>query len=223
MKGNSYYWRKLHSLLGVIPLGGFIIVHALANFQAYERGPEGFTNAVHFINSLPIVTLLEIFGIYLPILFHGVYGLYMAYQSNLNSGRFKYERNWAFTLQRITGVITFIFVIWHVFETRVQVALGNVTHEELGSTMHNIATSPALFILYLIGILAAVFHFSNGLWAFLISWGITVSPKAQKVSANVCMVIFVLVAALFILSLVAFTGDEFKEAASAALALTNIG
>lgn len=223
MKGNSYFSRKLHSLLGIIPLGGFIVVHGLANYQAFERGPEGFSKGVHFINSLPVIPLLEIFGIYLPLLFHGIYGLYVAYQSNTNTGRFKYGRNWAFTAQRVTGVITFVFVFWHVFQTRIQVYLGNITHEELGSTMNQIASSPVYFVLYVIGVLAAVFHFSNGLWAFLISWGITIGPKAQRISSYICMGVFVIVSALFILSLIAFTGDEFKEAASAALAFTNIG
>ncbi|MCU6709842.1 succinate dehydrogenase cytochrome b558 subunit [Paenibacillus sp. J5C_2022] len=223
MKGNSYFSRKLHSLLGIIPLGGFIVVHAVTNYQAFERGPEGFNKGVHLINSLPLLPLLEIFGIYLPLLFHGIYGLYVAYQSNSNLGRFQYGRNWAFTAQRITGVITFVFVFWHVYQTRIQVYLGNLTHEELGSTMHTISTSPVMFALYVIGVLAAVFHFSNGLWAFLISWGITIGPRAQRISSYICMGVFVIVSALFILSLVAFGGDEFKEAASAAAAWSNIG
>ncbi len=222
MLGNSYFSRKLHSLLGIIPLGGFIVVHALTNYQAYERGPEGFSNGVHLINSLPLIPLLEIFGIYLPLLFHGIYGLYVAYQSNSNTGRFKYGRNWAFTAQRITGVITFVFVFWHVYQTRLQVYLGEITHEELGSTMHHIASNPTYFVLYVIGVLAAVFHFSNGLWAFLISWGITVNPRAQRISSYICMGVFVIVSALFILSLVAFTGDEFKEVANAASAVAAI-
>jgi succinate dehydrogenase / fumarate reductase cytochrome b subunit len=223
MKGNSYFSRKLHSLLGIIPLGGFIVVHGLTNYQAFERGPEGFNKGVHFVNSLPALPLLEIFGIYLPLLFHGIYGLYVAYQSNSNTGRFQYGRNWAFTAQRVTGVITFVFVFWHVYQTRVQVYLGHITHEELGSTMNLIASSPVYFVLYVIGVLAAVFHFSNGLWAFLVSWGITVGPRAQRISSYICMGIFAVVSALFILSLIAFSGDEFKEAASAALAWTNIG
>ncbi|MZQ81471.1 succinate dehydrogenase [Paenibacillus sp. 5J-6] len=219
MKGNSYYWRKLHSLLGVIPLGGFILVHVLINFQSFERGPEGFMNGVHLVNSLPLKPLLEIFGIYIPILFHGVYGLYMAYQSNLNPGKYAYSRNLAFTLQRITGVITFIFVFWHFFNTRLQVYLGTITHDDLGSTMHQIATNPIYFVLYVIGVLSAVFHFSNGLWAFMISWGITVSPRSQKVSSKICMGVFVLVSLLFLLSLIAFRGDEFQGTASLVLAL----
>lgn len=223
MKQNSYFARKLHSLLGIIPLGGFFIVHALTNYQSFERGPEGFSKGVTLINSMPILPLLEIFVIYLPLLFHGIYGLYVAYQSNSNTGRFKYGRNWAFTAQRITGVITFIFVFWHVYQTRMQVYLGNITHEELGSTMNQIASSPVYFTLYVIGVLAAVFHFSNGLWSFLVSWGITVGAKAQRISSYICMGVFVVVSALFILSLVAFSGDEFKEAANAALAWTNIG
>ncbi|QAY68249.1 succinate dehydrogenase cytochrome b558 subunit [Paenibacillus protaetiae] len=222
MKGNSYYPRKLHSLLGVIPLGLFIIEHGLTNFLAFQDGPEGFDRGVKFLNNLPIVTILEIFGIFLPLLFHGVYGLYMAYQSNWNNNRFQYSRNWAFTLQRITGVITFIFVFWHVYDTRFQVALGNVTHEELGMHMHDIFSNPAAIVLYTIGVLAATFHFANGMWAFLISWGITVGPRAQRISSYVCMILFVLVSALFILSIVAFTGDEFAGTASAAAAVTNI-
>lgn len=213
MKGNSYFSRKLHSLVGLIPLGAFFVVHALANFQAFERGPEGFQKAVGFINGMPLVFLLEIILIYIPLLFHGIYGLYVAYQSNSNLGRFKYGRNWAFTAQRITGVITFVFVFWHVYQTRIQVYLGFITHEELGTTMHLISTNNFYFIAYLIGVVAASFHFANGVWAFLISWGITVGERAQKLSSRVCMGIFIVIALLFILSLVAFRGDEFSEAA----------
>ncbi|MNE73615.1 Succinate dehydrogenase cytochrome b558 subunit [compost metagenome] len=110
-----------------------------------------------------------------------------------------------------------------MYQTRFQVYLGIISHEELGSTMHNIATNPVYFVIYVVGVLSAAFHFSNGLWAFLISWGITIGPKAQRISSYICMGLFAVVSALFLLSLIAFMGNEFKEAASAALAFTNIG
>lgn len=223
MSGNSYLPRKLHSLLGVIPLGLFFIEHALTNYSAFEGGPEGFKDSVDFLHGMPLVFFLEMFIIWLPILFHGVYGLYIAYQSNLNTGRFSYGRNWAFALQRITGVITFIFVVWHVWETRVQVTLGNTTYEELGSHMHDILSNPVTMVIYVIGVLSAVFHFSNGIWAFLVSWGITVGPRAQRVSSKICMGIFVIVSVLFLLSLVAFRGDDFASAAAAAIGSVTIG
>ena len=223
MKGNSFYSRRLHSLLGVVPLSLFIISHMLTNFTAAEGGPERFRSAVEFINGLPIVIVLEIVGIWLPLLFHGIYGLFIAFQSNINTGQFQYGRNWAFALQRISGVITFIFVAWHVYETRIQVMLGNVTHDELGSVMHDIATNGFSFALYVIGVLAAVFHFANGLWAFLVSWGITVGPRAQRASSIFFMGVFVVVSAMFLASLISFRGEEFNEAASAVQALANIG
>jgi len=223
MSGNSYLPRKLHSLLGVIPLGLFFIEHALTNFSAFEGGKEGFAESVNFLHGLPLVFFLEMFVIWLPILFHGVYGLYVAYQSNINTGRFNYGRNWAFALQRISGVITFIFVAWHVWETRLQVTFGNTTYDQLGEHMHQIFSNPVSITLYVIGVIAAAFHFSNGLWAFLVSWGITIGPRAQRVSWRICMGIFVIVTALFLLSLVGFRSDEFASAAHAVLTAVQPG
>ncbi|RXZ84224.1 succinate dehydrogenase [Paenibacillaceae bacterium] len=214
MKGNSYYSRKIHSLLGVIPLSLFLVQHAVSNFSAVERGPQGFQNAVNFLNSLPLVPVLEFVGIYLPLLFHGIYGLYIAYQSNLNTAKFSYGRNWAFALQRISGVITFIFVFWHVYQTRFQVYLGEVTHGELGSVMHEIANNPFFFVFYVIGVISAVFHFSNGMWAFLVSWGITIGPRAQRISSYIWMIVFVILTAMFLMTLNVFRGDEFQAAAA---------
>lgn len=215
MKVNSFYSRKLHSLLGVIPLGFFLLEHMLTNYEA-TNGPTAFSEQIDWLNGLPFVFFLELFGIWLPILYHGVYGLYIAYQARHNTNNFSYFRNWMFKLQRITGVITLIFVAWHVFETRLQVGLGNVDHAELGSLMHNILTNNTYFVMYLIGIIATTFHFTNGLWAFMVSWGITIGPKAQRISTYLTMGLFVIFTVLFILSLVAFRDADFAALQAAA-------
>jgi len=222
MRTNSFYTRRLHSLLGVIPLCLFFVSHALTNFQAAEGGPERFQRAVNFINNLPILPVLEFVLIWAPLVFHGVYGLYVAYQSNINTGRFGYGRNWAFALQRISGVITLIFVAWHVYETRIQLFFGNITHHDFGRVMHDIATNGLAFTFYTIGVLASAFHFANGLWAFCVSWGITVGPRAQRISSYFWMGVFVIVAGLFLAALIAFRSEAFAETA-AALHQTAIG
>ncbi|GIP31196.1 succinate dehydrogenase cytochrome b558 subunit [Paenibacillus sp. J2TS4] len=211
MAGNSYYYRKLHSLLGVIPVGFFLVEHLLVNYSAFSEGHQGFIDKVEWINSLPFIFGLELIGIWLPLLYHGVYGLYVAYTARNNVSNYGYFRNVMFMLQRVTGVITLLFVSWHVFETRVQLALGTVTQEELGVRMHEIATQPWAFVLYIIGIVAAVFHFSNGMWSFLVSWGITVGPRAQRVSSYIWMIVFVLVSLMGIFALVGFLNPEFQD------------
>lgn len=212
MKG--FYSRKIHSLLGIIPLGLFFVNHLLANFSAVENGKEGFDKSVAFINGLPLILVLEFVMIYLPMLFHGVYGLYIAYQAKPNVNRYGYERNWRYLVQRITGVIAFVFIIWHVYDTRVQVALGNITHEQLGGQMYAILSNPVSFVLYTISVVAVSFHFANGLWSFLVSWGITVGARAQRVSSFICMGVFAVMSVMFIATLFAFRGAEFSEATS---------
>jgi succinate dehydrogenase / fumarate reductase cytochrome b subunit len=214
MKANSFYSRKLHSLLGVIPLGFFLIEHMLTNYEAFSGGKEAFIESVVWLNSLPLVLFLEIFGIWLPLLYHGVYGLYIAYEARHNVSNYGYFRNQMFKLQRYTGVITFVYIVWHFYDTRFQVALGNLAHEDLGARMHEIVTNPIFFALYCIGIVAAVFHFSNGMWSFLVSWGITVGPRAQRVSTYFFMSVFVILSTLFLLALIAFTDSSFAMEAT---------
>lgn len=212
MKG--YYARKIHSLLGVIPLSLFLMEHLITNFGAVEGGLEGFNKGVEFLNSLPLVFLMEMFLIWLPLLYHGVYGLYIAYQAEPNTGNYRYSRNWRYLLQRVSGVVTFVFVVWHVWGTRVQVGLGNIGYSDLGRVIHEIVINPWTFILYAIGVIAASYHFANGLWSFFVSWGITVGPRSQRVSSYICMSLFVVVSVMFVWALVAFRDVEFATAST---------
>ena len=208
MARNSFYSRKLHSLLGVIPIGFFLIEHFITNWKS-TKGEAAFIEGVTWLNNLPFIFFLELFGIWLPILFHGVYGVYIAFQSNSNVSRYGYHRNFMFTLQRVTGVATLVFIVWHTWETRVQVALGNTEITDLGVLMHDIFSVPLYFVLYVIGITAATFHFCNGMWSFLVSWGITIGPKAQRVSSYVWTVAFFVITGVAIWAMFGFLDADF--------------
>ncbi|MFC4801816.1 succinate dehydrogenase cytochrome b558 subunit [Neobacillus sp. GCM10023253] len=198
---NSFGYRKLHSLVGFVPIGGYLFIHFLINFQA-TKGPEAFNRTVQLVESMPFLLALEFFLIYIPILYHAILGIYIAFESKNNIVSYRYGRNYLFFLQRITGIITFFFIVWHVWETRIQYALGRT---ELNYDMMNeILTNPAMFIFYLVGVISAVFHFSNGLWSFLIHWGITVSPKSQKVSSFFSIILFLILSFVTIRTMLAF-------------------
>lgn len=202
MAGKSEFSkRKLHSLLGVIPVGLFLIVHLMVNSFA-KRGAESYEAAAHFMESLPFRYALEIFVIALPLLYHAIYGVYIAFTAKNNVKNYGFFRNWMFMLQRVTGVLTFIFVVWHVWETRMQAALGKDTVDF--NMMADIVSNPWMMAFYIVGVVSAIFHFANGLWTFCISWGITVSPKSQQISTYVTMIIFVLLSYIGVTSLFAF-------------------
>ncbi|WP_042146226.1 succinate dehydrogenase cytochrome b558 subunit [Paucisalibacillus sp. EB02] len=197
---REYFYRRLHSLLGVVPIGLFMVQHLVINhFAVY--GEESFNKAANFMHNLPFVLALEIFIIYLPILFHAILGVYIVFVAKNNVRRYGFVRNWLFFLQRITGIITLVFIAWHVFETRVQVALGASLDYSL---MEGILTNPIMFWFYVIGVLSAVFHFSNGLWGFLVSWGIAQSPRSQKIVTYATILVFLVVSYIGIRTLITF-------------------
>ncbi|WP_096269610.1 succinate dehydrogenase cytochrome b558 subunit [Paucisalibacillus globulus] len=197
---REYFYRRLHSLLGVVPIGIFMVQHLVINhFAVY--GEESFNKAANFMHNLPFVLALEIFVIYLPILFHAILGVYIVFIAKNNVRRYGFVRNWLFYVQRVTGIITLVFIAWHVFETRVQVALGASLDYSL---MEGILTNPFMFWFYIIGVLSAVFHFSNGLWGFLVSWGIAQSPRSQKIVTYATILVFLVVSYIGIRTLITF-------------------
>ncbi len=201
MSGNAanrgFLFRRLHTLSGVIPVGMFLLEHLFTNATA-TVGPGAYNNAVNAIQHIPFLHVVEFIFIFLPLIYHGVYGLYSAYTSGYNALQYTWARNQLFIWQRITGVITFVFIIYHLWATRFS---GQEPNFEF---VHNLVSQPANFIFMLVGVIAATFHFSNGLWSFFVHWGITVGARAQRVSAIVLLTLFVLLAAMGVVSLVAF-------------------
>ncbi|HLO10913.1 MAG TPA: succinate dehydrogenase cytochrome b558 subunit [Pseudoneobacillus sp.] len=203
MAGNrEFFYRRLHSLLGVIPIGLFLMQHMVVNhFATNENGEHAFNKAAEFMANLPFRYLLETFVIFLPILFHAIYGLYIAFTAKNNASRYGFFRNWMFLLQRVSGVITLIFITWHVWETRVAAAFGSEVDFQM---MENILSNPFMFWFYVVGVISTTFHFANGLWSFLVSWGITVTPRSQVISTYVTIVIFIATSIAFVSTLLAF-------------------
>lgn len=198
---REYFYRRLHSLLGVVPIGLFVVQHLIINhFIVY--GEESFNKAAGFMGNLPFVIALEVLVIYLPLIFHAVLGVYIVFTAKNNPKSYGFARNWLFFFQRITGVITLIFVVWHVWQTRVQVALG--TAEVNAEMMQNILSQPFYFWFYIISILAVVFHLANGLWGFAVTWGIAQSPRSQQIITYLTVLVFVVVSFIGIRTIIVF-------------------
>src|SRR5271165_1090261 len=82
-QGYSFLLRRLHSLSGIVPIGLFLFEHFISNAEAF-KGAEAYGKQVAFLNSLPFVVGLELFGIWIPILYHGLYGVYIWYRGDTN-------------------------------------------------------------------------------------------------------------------------------------------
>jgi succinate dehydrogenase / fumarate reductase cytochrome b subunit len=200
---HHFLLRKLHSLSGIIPIGVFLIEHLLTNSLAFgQGGQQRFNDAVHGLHKLPYLLGLEVFGIFLPLAFHALYGIKIALSAEPNTRAYPYMANRRYTLQRITGYIALVFIVVHLLKFRFAHLVGwgpqfihegndyfAITREGLhdwhllgGYGTPGAWTMPAwiTFAFYFVGLWAACYHFANGIWTFCISWGITIGERAQK-------------------------------------------
>lgn len=197
---SDFYVRRLHSLLGIIPVGLFLVQHLVINNFA-TRGPEAFNAASDFMGNLPFVLFLEWFIIYIPLMFHAFYGVYIAFTAKNNVQRYGTFRNWMFMFQRITGVFLVVFIAWHIYQTRIQKALGVEVNYDM---MNDILSSKFMLVFYIAGVIAATFHLANGLWSFLVTWGITQTPRSQKIVTYVTIGVFLILSVIGIQAIFAF-------------------
>lgn len=213
LEKHHFVLRRLHSLTGVMPIGLFLITHLLTNasivwgrFDSREAayghaGAAVFQKEVNFIHSLPFLLLIELFGLWLPILFHSALGVVYAMSGRPNNARYAYQDNWRYTLQRFSGYAGIVFIFYHLATLRwgwTFLVPGKTawSAEFAGSTMAAVlqgGTAGLTFggvivsLFYLAGVTLLVFHFANGLWTSAITWGLTISARAQQRWGVACL------------------------------------
>ena len=173
----------------------FLLEHFYTNSKALAEntGAADFNKAVADLQSIPYILLIEICGIFIPLIYHAVYGMVITIEARPNNLAYPYPRNWFYLIQRATGVILFFFITFHVLNFRFglipglnrvsvaskpELAFGIVSGE-----FHNIW----IFLIYMVGITATVWHFANGIWLFLVDWGITIGERAQRLAGYACI------------------------------------
>ncbi len=193
--------RRIHSLLGIVPLGGFLFFHLFENSRVMF-GERAYNEMVDTIGGLPYLKLIEWGAIFLPILLHGIYGVFIALGAKNILRHEIYNRlgTWRFWFQRGTGVFLIAFLVYHVGSTRI--ALGYLglhgQHSPSFAFMaEHFAHSPWVKPFYALGIAAAAYHLGNGLWSFAITWGVTIRKASQDtVLKFVSLPVFLVVIAM---------------------------
>jgi succinate dehydrogenase / fumarate reductase cytochrome b subunit len=175
---------RLFSLSGILPVGAYLCVHLLTN-ATILNGPQTFQDQVNKIHSLGVILpLVEWTFIFIPILFHAVVGLMIISGAMPNSSSYPYPGNIRYVLQRASALVLFFFILFHVWQMHHlghSLGGGKFAPEHASSSTAAVLQS-ALWVpvCYVIGVLAAAYHFANGVWTFGITWGIWTSPAAQR-------------------------------------------
>jgi succinate dehydrogenase / fumarate reductase cytochrome b subunit len=199
---SSFYLKRLMSITGMLPVGGFLVQHLFSNSYIFNS-IEAFNEHSRFLTSLPLVILLEGGLIYAPIALHAALGIAVIYKGQNNFTSYGQYRNWMFFLQRLTGFLALVFIATHSYTTRIQAVIRGT--EVTAQHMSQILSDPFWFWFYMVGVVSVAFHFANGLWSFLVTWGITVGPKTQRMTSALTMGMFVVVSLWSVAILLKFT------------------
>lgn len=213
---HYFLMRRLHSLTGIVPIGVFLIAHLVTNSSVLwgkfalrteaegktlvEGGAYYFQKEVTWINEeVPHLALIEV-TLWVSIAFHSILGVYYALSGKSNTARYAYQGNWRYTLQRVSGYVGIFFIFYHVATLRwgwsFLIPGGTQwSHNWAASTLAAALRGGESFtpmgvvvsLFYFVGITMLVFHFANGLWTAAITWGLTVSEKAQTRWGYACL------------------------------------
>jgi len=209
-QGYTFLLRKLHSLLGIIPIGAFLLEHLISNFEAL-KGPVAYGAQVKFLNSLPMVRVLEWVFIFLPILYHGLYGVWIWLRGKSNVVYYPWAGNWMYVAQRWTGLIAILYIGQHVYRQRFT---GVSLPENPYAAFHKVQIelqNPWMLAVYVIAMIAICWHFSYGIWLFAAKWGITPGAVARKRFGYVCAAFGVVIVAIGLASIWAFVGGKYPN------------
>ncbi|MBL8087022.1 MAG: hypothetical protein JNM85_02995 [Chthonomonas sp.] len=206
---ESYFWHKLHSLTGIVPVGFYLVQHLTLNSFALA-GPDAYNSVIHFFEGMPkhVLLVLKYGLVWIPLIFHAVYGLFIVNRmSPYTAPKAKgFRENRYYNLQRWSGIFAFIFLCYHMATTSVAGSLYGVEKTILYDNWaaHLSAGFYSVLAFYVLGITASAYHFSYGIWNFCIRWGITISEAAQQRMARFAQGAFLALTVLGVLALVGF-------------------
>ncbi len=205
---HEFAIRRIHSLLGIVPLGLYMCVHLTTN-ASLLNGSETFQRAVFLIHSPgKLLPLIEWGGIFIPLIFHAVIGVWIATTARYNSDRYTFVSNRRYVWQRWTGVIALVYLFFHVLHLHgwmhAHVWLSVIRPVGFAQFYPYNAASSLVYAMqgyfwpafYLIGVMACVYHLANGLWTAGITWGLWITPAAQKRATKVCVAFGLLLAVI---------------------------
>lgn len=209
---NTFLLRKLHQLTGIVPLGMFFFVHMYTNSTAMN-GAKTFNDHVQDIHDMPYLLFIEIFGIFMPLVFHSVYGILISAEARPNVLTYGHARNWFYIFQRATGIFLFFFLLFHILNFRFGLIPGLNTTAVAGHAdqAYSIVSGEFQIVwvmaIYILGVLATAWHLGYGLFLFSVDWGVVIGEKAQKVTLYACLGLAIFLGAVGVNAAFAFVSQ----------------
>lgn len=148
---------RIHSLLGVVPLGAYLCLHLYDNWPALGGREPWVDRALHAPSRLWIVLL-----VLSPMLVHVALGTQRFLRGATNEAGPSGGRA-SSRLQAITGLLVLGFVIFHVSQVWTVSEGPQHSPYDTYAVLFSTLGRPSVLGVYLLGLSAVCFHLAHGL------------------------------------------------------------
>jgi succinate dehydrogenase / fumarate reductase cytochrome b subunit len=163
---------RVQSLLGVVPLSAFVLLHAYGQLPALD-GREAWTDdAVHTALAGWLLAL-----VLLAFAAHAVLGLLRLRREPPPAGDLRGPPGLR-ALQAATGIAALGFVVYHVVSLGVLDSGAHIGVRTPYARLWNELGRPRELAIYLIGVAAVCLHLGHGLSRAAVSWRLARSERA---------------------------------------------
>lgn len=190
----SFLRTRLGSVLAVVPLGVWTVLHLWDNLAAF-RGAEAWQREVTE-HGHPIAFVVSGLVALLPLALHTAWGLGRLLTSRPNNVRYNYYANLKYLLQRLSAVGVLLFVgahLWLAF-IRPRLLLGHP--EQFADIAHEMHHHTPTIVVYCLGMLGVSYHLANGLHTFCMGFGLVTSRRALRKLEGAAIALFLALLAL---------------------------
>lgn len=191
---KSFFIHKFTQLAGLFSLFLFLVLHFFF-VSVIFFAPKETVHALVDLQKSPWVFVAELALVSVPLLAHVVFNMMRFMKSSIVVRHDVHAGHVRYALQRITGVIVFVFLLFHLYHSFTAYFGIYPGHQYFREIM--LAHGSFLWSgLYWAALLCAGFYLANGSWSLFIDWGVTAGARSQKLSFALCGFIFVVWGAL---------------------------
>ena len=183
-------WLRWHTLLGAVPLAGYLLIHLVGQVLSLSRSPLQ-RGVQDLLERSPLALALELLLVYAPLAAHAGLGVWrVAGRSPGADGAAARDGNWPVpwgnALQRVSAFALLVFLVLHVWQFEGRLWSGELRRADffpvLCASLSSTALGgvPLVAIGYLFGVAAASVHLSQGLYHAGLSWGVVAPARRQQ-------------------------------------------
>ncbi len=173
-QGEPYFYKcGFHTVIFLTPMAAFLVFHLLVNLSilAGPRAYQTAVQAVHWLETIDLLVPLEVMVVFIPILSHVVWGVMVSRNNWFRFFKHPYAPGVLYPWQRITGLLVFFFILFHLWQLHRVGKLFSGGHFDRNADIpfaaaqtlsEAITSSPVSIAILFVGVLTGVFHVANG-------------------------------------------------------------